>query len=192
MTAMRKLRASLSAFGELDLRVLAVQKTRMKSRMRTFLFLLSCFAVAFAGCATTRESIGGWFGGAAPTPVAEVTGPSVYYAGTEGMKVYSEPSGSSKVVGQLSRHEKVTRFKLERGYAYVESDGGAKGWVNNAQLIWRLPSSPSTAAPTAAAPEVEEPAEALQEPSPTNTPVPGAPKSQETPAGVAPSIFDAY
>ncbi|MET0152786.1 MAG: SH3 domain-containing protein, partial [Candidatus Binatia bacterium] len=72
----------------------------------------------------------------------------VYYSSVEGMKVYSEPSTSSTVVGTLSLHEKVIRSKLERGYAFVESSqSGVKGWVDNAQLIWRLPAAPSAAAP---------------------------------------------
>ena len=68
----------------------------------------------------------------------------MYYAGVEGLKVYSETSASSKVVGTLSLHEKVVRTNLERGYAFVEStERDLKGWVDNAQLLWRLPAANS-------------------------------------------------
>ena len=159
--------------------------------------------------------MGSWFGGATPTPAptpavqanaAGESAPRVYYAGTT-LKVYSEPGSSSSVVGELSQYEKVTRFKLERGYAYVESaTGSTKGWVVNAQLIWRLPSSNATAPAetepetpavpaTEQAPSSEVPATATPiaaTATPTNTVAPAAPSSKATPRGVAPSIFDAY
>ena len=84
-------------------------------------------AILLASCAATQKTVGGWFGAATPTPPPTPTAPTgaraprVYYAGVEGVKVYSEPSTSSKVVGTLSLHEKVMRTKLERGYAFVES-----------------------------------------------------------------------
>jgi hypothetical protein len=187
--------------------------------------------ILLAGCASMQQHIGGWFGGATPTPTPEPTptpqtaaaAPRVYYAGIEGLKVHGGPSASAKVIGQLSLHERVTRFKLERGYAYVESAQSAtKGWVNNSQLIWRLPSGPTTTAPAgtepepetpgapATEPEPEEPAaptaeepqapEATEatapiaEPTPTPTTAPAAapPSPKPTPRGAAPSIFDAY
>ena len=171
---------------------------------------------ALAGCATIQRSVGGWFGAATPTPTpspapgAAAQAPRVYYAGVEGMRVYSDPSSEAKVVGKLSLHERVTRTKLERGFAFVESAAsGTKGWVKNAQLIWRLPTAPTTAAPAGTKPQPAEPeapaaeeppapaapeaAEPAAEPRPASTPEPAAPpRSKETPGGVAPSIFDAY
>ena len=174
-------------------------------------------ALVLASCAAMQQRVGGWFGAATPTPAPTPTpqvkpaaaAPRVYFAGIEGLKVYSKPSASSKVVGELSLHEKVTRVKLERGFAYVESaTGGPKGWVNNAQLIWRLPTAETTSTPGPVEAQPEEPAtptgEAPQEPqvveptatateplpAPTNTPAPM--KSQATPGGVAPSIFNPY
>jgi hypothetical protein len=133
------------------------------------------------------------------------------------LKVYSEPSSASKVVGTLSLHERVTRSKVERGYALVESaKSGVKGWVNNAQLTWRLPTTPNAAAgveaqpeePVAPAPEeqpeepVAPPGEELPpsapeptatEPMPARTRVPTAPPSSlPTPHAVGPSIFNPY
>lgn len=171
-------------------------------------------AIALAGCAAMQQSVGGWFGAAtptatpAPTPAAKgaAAGPRVYYTGAE-LKVYSGPSASSKVVGELALHEKVTRSKLERGFAYVESGtSGLKGWVVNAQLIWRLPSEGTAPGGAAAEPEPEAPAaeeEVLEAPeatatsaeapaTPTNTPAAAPPTPKPTPRGVAPSIFDAY
>ena len=184
-------------------------------------FVVLSIAAALAGCATVQQRVGGWFGAATPTPTptprakaAAAVAPRVYYAGSDGLKVYKGPSASSTVVGKLSLHEKVTRTKLEGGYAYVERATGAKGWVNNAQLIRRVPTAAAPAAPAAAEPEAEpEPeapvAPAAEEPqapappeatataaepppAPTHTPVPAPLKSQATPRGAAPSIFDAY
>jgi hypothetical protein len=135
----------------------------------------------------------------------------VYYAGAEGLKVYSDPSTSSKVVGTLALHEKVVRTKLERGYAFVESPTSAlKGWVDNAQLIWRLPAGRGTAAPTNVEAEPEQlEAPAHEEPSPTATTAPqptptaevfpttvpaptAAPRELPTPRPINPSIFNPY
>jgi hypothetical protein len=134
----------------------------------------------------------------------------VYYAGAEGLKVYSEASTSSKVVGTLSLHEKVVRTNLERGYAFVESTkSDLKGWVDNAQLIWRLPPAPGAGAPTNVEAQPEEPeAPAPEEPTPTAAPEPtptaasvfptmvpaptAAPRELPTPRAIGPSIFNPY
>jgi SH3 domain-containing protein len=174
--------------------------------------------IAVASCAKMPQSVGRWFGAATPTPAptpetaagVAAQGPRVYYAGVAGLTVYSEPSASSKVVGSLALHEKVTRSRLDHGYAYVESaKGGVKGWVSNAQLIWRLPAAPTTAAPASGeaqpeapvAPAAEQPEEPVApeatstavEPQPTATPEPAVSRSPKpTPRGVAPSIFNPY
>jgi len=173
-------------------------------------------ALALASCASMQRTVGGWFGAATPTPTptptpqgkAAAATPRVYFAGIEAVKLYSEPSASSKVIGELSLHEKVTRFKLERGFAYVESAArGLKGWVNNSQLIWRIPSAATTTAPAAAEPEPEAPAAEEAPPSPaaetpaaaaeptaipTQTATAALPSPKATPGGVAPSIFNPY
>jgi len=186
-------------------------------------------AAALAGCATVQQHVGGWFGAATPTPTptptprtkaAATVVPRVYYAGSDGLTVFKGPSASAKVIGKLSLHEKVTRTRLEGGFAYVESATGTKGWVNNTQLLRRVPTAAATAAPAPApgepetepepepepevpvAPAAEEPqapaapeataAAAEPPPVPTRAPVPAPPTSQGTPRGAAPSIFDAY
>lgn len=194
--------------------------TRHARNLRMFggIAALSTAALVLASCAATQQSVGGWFGATKPTPAptpqplpaTAAQAPRVYYAGIAGLEVYSEPSTSSKVVGALSLHEKVTRTKLDRGYAYVESPkSGVKGWVVNAQLIWRLPGTPTTAAPAPAEPQPEEPAAPAAEepqapaapeatatapqPMPTATSVPAVPPTAKaTPRGPAPSIFDPY
>src|SRR5215510_15385159 len=122
---------------------------------------LAALWVAFVvtSCAGVKQQVGGWFGAKTPPTSpgpAAAQPPRVYYAGVDGLKVYSEPSASSKIVGTLSLHEKVTRSGVERGYGYVTSSkSGLTGWVSNAQLVWRLPAaaaSPGEAAPGAPAP----------------------------------------
>jgi hypothetical protein len=185
-------------------------------------------AVVLASCATTQKSVGVWFATATPTPTPApkakaAQAPRAYYAGVEGLKVYAAPSSSSNVIGTLSLHEKVIRSNVERGYALVESTkSGIKGWVDNAQLTWRLAPAPKTAgpAPEEAPPEEAPPEEAPPEEAPPEepaapteeeqappppeatataiepqpaTPVPTAsPVSKPTPRGVGPSIFNPY
>lgn len=176
-------------------------------------------AVAVVGCAGVHQSISSWF---AETPPPEPTAAAarmgqIYYAGGEGLTVHAEPSGSSKIVGHLARYERVTRSRLERGYAYVAADkSGLEGWVDNAQLLWRLPASepdeneppkaesPSTGAseaaqaePTAAkgAPAAElTPTSTPETPpaSPTPTPQAALPTPPPTRAVTKPAIFDPF
>ena len=120
-----------------------------------------------------------------PSPTPKTTAaqaPRVYYAGVEGLKVYSEPSATSKVAGALSLHEKVIRSRLDRGFAFVESTkSGVKGWVNNAQLTWRLPTAPATAAPA--------PGKTLPEEAPPEEPVAPAGEEPAEPEGpIAPPV----
>jgi len=168
-----------------------------------------------ASCSATQPGTGGWLGSAAPTPEPTKSTPAsaqtrrIYYAGVEGLKVYSEASTSAKVVGTLSLHEKVVRSDIQRGYGLVESSkSGLKGWVDNAQLVWRLPAASTTGAPAKVEAEPEEPqAPAPGEPSPTATPEPtptvevfptkvppptAAPREMPTPRPVGPSIFNPY
>jgi hypothetical protein len=173
--------------------LLVVQKTRVQKRgvLAFPLFLVTCSAVAFAGCTTTRQSIGGLFSGTTDACVG--LGASVYYAGTEGMAVYSEPS-AIEVVGRLSLHER-SRFKLEQGYAYVQGERGQKGWVDNSLAF---AGAPSTAVPITPEPR----SKSRRAKRRRNRRQPGVAHSgkssaagqpdRRSPGGVAPSIFDAY
>jgi|GEM_PF-1860990 len=66
------------------------------------------------------------------------------YAGLQGLKVYKKPAPSSEVLGKLSLHQKVTRSKVDNGYAYVRVQGGKlEGWVVNSKLLSRVPAAKS-------------------------------------------------
>ena len=71
------------------------------------------------------------------------TAPLVYYVGVDQLVVYSKPRSSSSPLTQLPLHQKVYRYKMEKGYAYIKVEGSeVTGWVDNGRLIWRLPSQP--------------------------------------------------
>jgi len=148
-----------------------IMAARTRSLQGIEVAVLLSVALLLAGCATGQRTIGGLFAAPGPVPTPSpapgkkaASAPRTYYARIEGLKVYQDPSTSSKVVGTLSLHEKVMRYKVERGFAFVGSPkSDVKGWVDNAQLIWRLPAAPAAAAPSPgdAAPE-EAPPEQVQ------------------------------
>lgn len=66
-----------------------------------------------------------------------------FYAATM-LPLHKKASASSKVVGHLVLHERVTRIQFDRGYALVVvGDGGLEGWVENAKLLRQIPTAPS-------------------------------------------------
>ena len=71
-------------------------------------------------------------------PREESTAPRIYYAGVADLKMFSQSRVSDTPIARLALHEKVLRYKLENGFAYVKVvRTGQKGWVRNADLIWR-------------------------------------------------------
>jgi len=102
-------------------------------------------AIVLGGCSGVRQNLNGWFGKPPPDATAASSRQGqTFYAAVAGMTVHAEASMSSDVVGRLALHEKVTRSRLEHGYAYVTADAsGIEGWVDNAQLLWRLPAANS-------------------------------------------------
>lgn len=73
--------------------------------------------------------------------------PLVYYVGVESLRLYKEPRASGGMIADLEQYQKVYRYKIEKGFAWVKVDGtDLTSWVNNAKLIWRLP-KPSVAEP---------------------------------------------
>ena len=152
--------------------------------------LLVAVVVAVGGCAAMSESWDELFGDpSAPTPVADATeGSDVFYARIEGLEMYALPTGTSEIVARLSLHQRVLRIGLARGYANVSTDAGITGWVDNTELLWRLPSAPvateapgapvapsgaETAAPAAYTPEAVTPvAEITATSEPVATPFP--------------------
>ena len=138
------------------------------------------------GCAA-QKVVSGWLGGESAPPSAD--GGQVYYANAAGVSVYSKPSSSSTVVGELALHEKVTRYRVERGYAYVTGEArGVTGWVNNAMLVWRLPAATSAAVPAPAKDDVEKPREAPAEVSAPPVPEPAPPPPVAAEPSPAPSV----
>jgi hypothetical protein len=178
--------------------------------------LFVAMALVVGGCSAVSETWNDWFGESptpAPTaPAAANQGSEVFYAAIDGLVLHTLPSGSSPVVARLTLHQRLTRTGITRGYANVTTEAGLQGWVDNAQLLWRLPIAPAAtaapvepspasvgaeAAPTAAAAEVPTAAEAVDTPLPTAT-APSAPAPSDTPtaqptkAGAAPAIFDPF
>jgi hypothetical protein len=178
--------------------------------------LVLCLALAVAGCSGVRQTVDGWLGGG--SGAAESMSGDVYFAAADGLALHADASGSSPVVGRLALHEKVVRTRLQSGYAYVESArGGAKGWVDNAQLVWRLPAAPaatetggappakgdatppvSGATPPvapAAVPAAAAAPDAAPAPAATPAPAPAAmavPIAAPSPKGPTPEIFDPF
>jgi hypothetical protein len=103
-------------------------------------------ALLWSGCST----IDGWFGATPePRPTPAAARSETYYVAVAGLSVYAEPSAAAKIVGRLALHERVTRTGIEHGYAHItHSTSGVTGWVDNAQLIWRLPPANDAAAPS--------------------------------------------
>ncbi len=133
-----------------------------------------------------------------PEPPSTLTSPLrpvVAYAGAEGLPVYSLPQATARVLTQLSLHQKVYRYKVTQDYAYVKVEAsGVLGWVDNTQLLRRLPSRakrPPVARPEQAKPAPtppvtpEAPAEATPPPlvtaPPTEVPVTEAPPPATAP-----------
>lgn len=152
-----------------------------------------------AGCASVRQTTEGWWGDLTGSGGgAQPQGGSVYYAASDGLVMRSDASASASVVARLTQYQRVVRTQLKNGWAYVTTDGGQSGWVDNAQLVWRLPATapapaatPATkvsgdaTAPAASAPAAtsapatvpEEPAPAEPAPAPT-----AAPEAEPAPA----------
>ena len=136
------------------------------------------------------KPFGNLFGGK-----SDGSGKGTFYASAAGLKLHAKPHSSSSAVGELSLHQKVYRSKVENGFAYVKvAATGQSGWVENAKLIWRLPSDKGTAAVSAAEP-VADPA-SLQPSTAEQAPVPEiAPATSEEPnerQGADPSLFNPF
>jgi len=70
------------------------------------------------------------------------TGSRIYYVGLSDIKLFSEPHSSKSYVAKLPLNDKVMRYKVENGYAYVKVPRTDQtGWVKNVHLIWKKASS---------------------------------------------------
>lgn len=120
-----------------------VVKTRRPGVLGIVLFITSVMFTA--GC-----NITGFFNKDKPGPTSVDSAPSStpdiesqplpFFVGVDGLALYSSPTVASPIITRLSLHQKVLRFKLEKGYAYIRApESGEEGWVDNAKLIWKLP-----------------------------------------------------
>jgi len=130
------------------------------------IFLVSVF-LSFHACAmvdsATREL----------TPQEESTAPRVYYAGVSGLQMFSQSKVSDSPIAELPLHEKVLRYKMERGFAYVKVvRTGQMGWVRNADLIWRKRSSSKKAPKNAEPPQQKTEAASEKTPEVNHDPNP--------------------
>jgi uncharacterized protein YgiM (DUF1202 family) len=58
-----------------------------------------------------------------------------YYVGKSELPLYSGPSLTTDCIAKLPLNEKVIRYRVKNGFAYVRASiTGQKGWVNNGQL----------------------------------------------------------
>ncbi|MCP4694557.1 MAG: hypothetical protein GY859_41390 [Desulfobacterales bacterium] len=115
-------------------------------------------------------------------PKAEDSKPAVYYAGQDGMPLYTEASFRGDPLARLPLNEKLLRTRQQGGFAFVTVERtGQTGWVENARLIWKKKAPPAKA-------PVEPPAKTR----PDETPPPaGAAGSEKTPSDKPDaSIFD--
>ncbi len=113
--------------------------------------------------------------------------PRVYYAGVEGLKLFPESSFSGAPLAELPLHQKVLRYKLERGFAYVKVPGtGQVGWVRNRDLVWRIPKT-SQKTSKSVSPSAKEQVEI----PPGKTPSVNHDPNQETDRKRDASMFDA-
>ena len=159
--------------------------------------LLVIAATLVVGC-SGGNPVPGWFGSDSKTSNPKGT----FFAAVDNLAVRESPRSSSKTVGYLRLHDKVTRSKIENGFALVRSaDGSTAGWVVNAKLLWKLPSSPE-AAPEAAANPASEPAAKVAPESPAEEAAPESPPAPAPDADTRPArktqdrsgaaVFDPY
>lgn len=190
----------------------AARMIQIEKHVASLLFSAALVTV-LGGCSTLEKHIPG-MGAASPETRASATAAGVYYIGSADLPLYRSPGGV--IVKQLPQYSKVHREQLDRGFARVRVDAtGETGWVENAQLIWRLPKALAPQAADAAVSQAvaetpspaavdEAPSSALpQAPEPTPPAVPQAGEAAPSPAvlapssasskrTVAPSIFDPY
>lgn len=91
---------------------------------------------------------------------------AVFYVSVASLNLYPEPRFSKHPVAVLQRNEKVLRYKLSKGFAYVKVlRTGEVGWLNNSSLDWKragevaspTPQQPDESMPQGAETESEAP-----------------------------------
>ncbi len=121
--------------------------------------LLVVLTSAIGACSAVTDQWNDLIGEAPPAPapaLAATERDEVFYASVEELPMHALPSGSSDIVARLALHQRVTRIGLARGYANVTTESGIVGWVDNVNLLWRLPATPTpSTAPAAPVPPPE-------------------------------------
>ncbi len=143
-------------------------------KLKGALILTSTLAFILAACGTTGLS-------------TKKEDRKVFYAAEEGLKLYPEPQFSENSIAELPLNEKVLRYRIEKGFAYVEVQRtGQKGWVDNARLKWRLEAQNSPSVQPSPAPrEVNE--TAADAASPEKADEASSPESTTSPDASTPS-----
>lgn len=101
---------------------------------RASLIVVSLIAALAGGCSTVDDTLGSL------VPGSTEVSPQVLYVGADRLAVHDRPTAASVVIGRLALSEKVTRTRLQDGFAYVtEPNGRLSGWVDDSQLIDQLP-----------------------------------------------------
>jgi hypothetical protein len=165
---LRRPQMSCLAVGQMLFRLYEKDSSPLSVNRWSQAVLVCSFCTVFAACAAGQSVQQR----AAKPPIAvsaqpAESAPLAYYAGVDRLAVYSEPRSSASLLTQLPLHQKVYRSKMEKGYAYIKVEGsGITGWVDNARLIWRLP-SPQQKAPMKTEERATEPAPAVEEKAPT-------------------------
>ncbi len=158
-------------------------------KLKCALILTSIIAVILGSCGTTGLS-------------TKKEDQKVFYAAEEGLKLYPEPQFSDNSIAELPLNEKVLRYRIEKGFAYVKVHRtGQKGWVDNARLKWRLEEqkAPSDQPPpelrevneTAADAASPQKADEASAPEPTTSPDASTPSNPATKKPDA-SVLDSF
>lgn len=123
----------------------------------------------------------------------------IYYVGANRLNLYSQPNSTSKIIARLPLHQKVMRSNLDNGFAYVTvAENSLKGWVDNAQLIWKLPTrtNPAKVDKIPSNTGSSEP-KIIEKPTSTEAVVPAEPQETNAvtgsqPTTIPPSIFNPF
>ena len=113
-----------------------------------FALVLAAAAIALSGCAAVDSAERSITGDSGETYYTVATAP-----------LHAKASASSKVVGHLGWHEKVSRIRIDHGYSFVVvGSGGLEGWVASTKLARRIPEPGAAATPTPGEPSKPKPA----------------------------------
>ena len=115
----------------------------MHAQRKWSFVVLFCFV--FCSCATVqglKKDVKSTYNKVAgkddSKPGDEVQEPTQYYVAVESLKLYPEPRFSKNFITDLPRNEKVLRYKLLEGFAYVKVERtGEMGWLENSSLNWK-------------------------------------------------------